>query len=100
MLWFNVVGFGGVFWWGNYNVVGFFWVVWWRSGVVCCRKLKQEVHTMNKRNNTMTSFYKAQESMFPDNEHKQESVIAKTSKESERRRTRQAYAEKVVKGTL
>ena len=55
---------------------------------------------MNKRNNTMTSFYKAQESMFPDNEHKQESVIAKTSKESERRRTRQAYAEKVVKGTL
>lgn len=48
----------------------------------------------------MTSFFKAQESMFPDNEHKQESAIAKALKENGRRRTRQEYAEKVVKGTL
>ena len=32
---------------------------------------------MNKRNNTMASFYKASKSGYADNKRKQESVIAK-----------------------
>ena len=48
---------------------------------------------MNKRNTTMSSFYKAKESMFPDNAHKHESAVAKTLKESNR--TRQSYVNKL-----
>ena len=32
---------------------------------------------MNKRNNTITSYYKAYKSVYTDNKHKHESVIAK-----------------------
>ena len=50
-------------------------------------------------NKTMTSFYKANESVYKSNGAKQESVLAKRLKERDKERTRDSYVNK-IKETL